>query len=132
MSAKPRLKKSETLEVRLPHVTKLAFMAACRDEGRSASEAVRHFIDSHLEGPQPTRAGPRRWRHLLVGGLIAAAVGAMAAPSLARPNLRSAFDRLDFDGDGSVAMAEFSRLDTNHDGKVSYEEFRARYESPSR
>ena len=30
----PRLKKSETLEIRLPHPTKLAFMASCRAEGR--------------------------------------------------------------------------------------------------
>jgi hypothetical protein len=47
-SRQPRLKKSETLEIRLPYPTKLAFMARCRDEGRSASEALRLFIDGHL------------------------------------------------------------------------------------
>jgi hypothetical protein len=129
MSSKPRLKKSETLEIRLPHVTKLAFMASCRDEGRTASEALRHFIDGHLEGPPPARSPARRSRHLLAGALIAAAVAAIAAPSLARPNLHSAFERLDLDGDGAVALSEFARLDTNHDGKVSFEEFRARYEA---
>ena len=33
-------KKSESLEIRLPFDTKQAFMARCRDEGVTASEAV--------------------------------------------------------------------------------------------
>ena len=121
MLPKPRLKKSETLEIRLPYPTKLAFMARCRDEGRSASEALRHFIDGHLEGRPPRR----RPRHLIAGALIAAAVGAIALPSLARPSLRADFDRLDLNGDHAISLAEFARLDANHDGKVSFEEFRA-------
>jgi hypothetical protein len=126
----PRLKKSETLEIRLPYPTKLAFMARCRDEGRSASEALRLFIDGHIEPRRPAwRRGVGR---LLAGALIAAAMGAIALPSLARPSLRAAFDRLDRDGDHTVTAAEFSRLDTNHDGKISFEEFRAAYGSPRR
>jgi hypothetical protein len=122
MPAQPRLKKSETLEIRLPYPTKLAFMARCRDDGRSASEALRAFIDGHLEAPRPPRFRPGR---LLAGALVAAAVGAIALPSLARPSLRAGFDRLDLNGDHAVNAAEFARLDTNHDGKVSFEEFRA-------
>ena len=102
----PRLKKSETLEIRLPYPTKLAFMARCRDEGRTASEALRGFIDGAVDSRRQNR-GPR---HLLAGALIAAAVGAIALPSLAR----QAFN-----------AAEFARLDANHDGMVSYAEFRA-------
>ena len=116
-----RLKKSETLEIRLPYPTKLAFMARCQAEGRSASEALRGFIDGHLEGRRPAR----RSRHLITGALIAAAVGAIALPSLARPSLRSEFDRLDLNGDNAISIAEFARLDTNHDGKVTFEEFSA-------
>ena len=117
----PRLKKSETLEIRLPYPTKLAFMARCRDEGRSASEALRGFIDGHID-PSPR---VRRSGHLLAGALIAAAVGAIALPSLAHPSQRAEFDRLDRDGDQSISIAEFARLDTNHDGKVSFAEFKA-------
>jgi hypothetical protein len=124
----PRLKKSETLEIRLPYPTKLAFMARCRDEGRSASEALRHFIDGHIETQKPARrplllGGGR----LLIGALIAAAMGAVALPSLARPSLRAEFDRLAADPAAGITAADLARLDANHDGKVSFEEFRARY-----
>jgi hypothetical protein len=125
----PRLKKSETLEIRLPYPTKLAFMARCRDEGRSASEALRHFIDGHIETQKPARrplllGGGR----LLIGALIAAAMGAVALPSLARPSLRAEFDRLAADPAAGITTADLARLDANHDGKVSFEEFRARYD----
>jgi hypothetical protein len=118
-----RLKKSETLEIRLPYPTKLAFMARCRDEGRSASEALRGFI----EGELATRGGARatRPRRLIAGALIAAAMGAVALPSLAHPALRADFDRLDLNHDGVVTAAEFARLDANHDGQVSFAEFRS-------
>ena len=128
----PRLKKSETLEIRLPHCTKLAFMARCRDEGHSASEALRGFIDGHLDRAAPGRAMGRRPRHLLAGALIAAAVGAIALPSLAHPSLRSDFDRLDRNGDNAISLTEFAHLDANHDGKVSFQEFQARYPRSAR
>ncbi|WP_372785710.1 hypothetical protein [Phenylobacterium sp.] len=125
----PRLKKSETLEIRLPYPTKLAFMASCRDRGQSASEALRGYIDGRLQGHEPPRAAGRRSRHLIAGALIAAALGAVALPSLARPSLRAEFDRLDLNGDQAISLAEFARLDSDHDGKVSFAEFRARYEA---
>jgi hypothetical protein len=87
------LKKSETLEIRIPYSTKTAFMARCRDDGSSASEALRKLIDQHLADEaaaarapaRPALFGGRRLPHLLAGALIAAAVGAVAVPSLARP-----------------------------------------------
>ena len=109
----PRLKKSETLEIRLPYPTKLAFMARCRDDGRTASEALRDFIEGSVE---PRRAAKAPGK-LIVGALIAAAVGAIALPSLAHP-ARAQLDRL-------AAAADFARLDTNHDGKLSLAEFTA-------
>jgi hypothetical protein len=102
-------KKSETLEVRLPHPTKQAFMARCRDEGRSASEAVRAFIDGEL-APPPAAPRPRLLPRLVAGALLAAAVGAVAAPTLAHPN----------------RAAEFARLDKNHDGVLTLAEFKGR------
>jgi hypothetical protein len=103
---KPRtLKKTESLEIRLPHATKQAFMARCRSEGRSASEAMRAFIEASVADPAPARSkAPVR---LLAAGAALLAFGAMAAPSLAHPGL----------------PAQFARLDANHDGLLSPEEF---------
>jgi len=42
-------KKSETLEVRLPHSKKEAFMEACERDGITASHAMRSFIDAYLK-----------------------------------------------------------------------------------
>lgn len=42
-------KKSEMLEVRLPHSKKEAFKAACEAEGITVSHAVRSFIDVYLK-----------------------------------------------------------------------------------
>ena len=121
---RPRLKKSESIEIRLPYSTKLAFMAGCRDRGVSASEALRRGIDAELGAAPIARSSRRSWR-LIVGTVIAVLVGAAALPSLAHTGLRSEFDRLDANRDGVVSAEEFSRLDTNHDGKITFDEFRA-------
>ncbi len=42
-------KKSETLEVRIPHSKKEAFKAACERDGITASHAMRSFIDAYLK-----------------------------------------------------------------------------------
>lgn len=121
MTNATRLKKSETLEIRLPYATKLAFMARCRDDGRSASEALRGFIDGEIGGkPAPSRMPGR----LVVGALIAAVMGAIALPSLAHPSLRADFDRL-ANNSPAITLADFARLDTDHDGKITFEEFQA-------
>ena len=111
------LKKSETVEIRLPHATKTAFMARCRAEGRTASDAIRRFIDAELGQTSSTRRSPRLtprlgWRPLLAAAVAGLALGAVAAPSLAQsaPPSRAAFDQ----------------MDRNHDGVVSFDEYRAR------
>jgi hypothetical protein len=108
MTAPRKLKKSESLEIRIPYPTKQAFMARCRDEGRSASEALRALIDGQLEAARPAPPARRRPWRLIAGALVAAAVGAAAVPSLARPGLRA---------------AEFTALDANHDGVLSFAEY---------
>ena len=111
-------KKSEVLEVRLPYETKTAFMARCREADRTASEVVRLFIDQELEGRavKPSVHRGFAWRaplgRLLAAALAGLAVGAVAAPSLARPTAPS--------------HAAFERLDANHDGVLSFEEFSGR------
>jgi hypothetical protein len=89
VSAAP--KKSETLEIRLPHQTKTDFMARCQTEGRTASEAVRRFIEGELteDAPRRMRPGfwPARWPALgqaLAAAVAGLAIGAVAAPSLAQ------------------------------------------------
>ena len=107
------LKKSETVEIRLPHATKSAFMARCRAEGRTASDAIRRFIDAELSQTSATRRAPRlSWRPLLAAAVAGLALGAVAAPSLAQsaPPSRAAFDR----------------MDRSHDGVLSFDEYRAR------
>ena len=115
--AKPRpLKKSESLEIRIPHATKQAFMARCRAEGRSASEDLRAFVEAKLQPPPPAR----RTLPYVVAALTALALAAAAAPSLAQAGivsgLTSRFDRFD--------VGAFHRLDRNGDGVLSLEEFR--------
>ncbi len=118
MSAPRKLKKSETLEIRIPYPTKQAFMARCQAEGVSASEAVRGFIDGELAPRTPAPAARRKAPRLLIGGLIAAAVGAIAVPSLAGPAVAAGLAR------DLVSRVAFERIDTNHDGVISYAEYR--------
>lgn len=118
MSLQPSPKKSETLEIRLPHPTKTAFMARCQDQGRTASEAVRRFIDAEIAGSEPRRPRVSLWQ-ALAAALAGLAIGAVAAPSLAQTSPgHSAHAQND-------PRAAFDRLDRNHDGVVSYAEFRA-------
>jgi len=106
-------KKSETLEIRLAHATKRAFMARCHKEGRTVSEALRALIEQALATPRrPARrpaqrpAERMRW---IAAGVAAASLAAIAAPSLARPNLPARFARLDADHDGKLSLPEFER-----------------------
>lgn len=114
MSTPRKLKKSESLEIRIPYPTKQAFMARCQTDGVSASEALRGFIEGQL-APAPVR---RKAPRLLIGGLIAAAVGAMAAPTLAGPAMAAGLAR------DLVSRVAFERIDANHDGVISYAEYR--------
>ena len=147
-------KKSETLEIRLSHAQKQAFMARCQAEGRSASEALRAYIDGAVAEPRRP-AKPLRWAAV---GLAAVSLGAIAAPSLARPSLPVQFARLDVDHDGRLSFAEFERgasvqivvgagaghalapaereallrqefgrIDANRDGEIALDEFRRYY-----
>lgn len=98
-------KKSETLEIRLGHSAKADFMARCQAEGRTASEALRVYIES----------GTRRRRRVSIGAVHAVAaamaglaIGAAAAPSVAQGvSPKPAFDQLDRDRDGVLTRAEF-------------------------
>ena len=103
-------KKSETIEIRLSFATKTAFMARCRDDGRTVSEAVRGFIDSDLAQTPPAKTSRLRSWSLLAAATAGLALGAAAAPSLAETR--------------PAPQAAFIHLDSNHDGVLSFDEFR--------
>lgn len=120
-------KKSESVEVRLPYETKLAFLAACQAEQRTASDVIRAAIEDYLAAqaePQQPDAAPsnivsmipqalRKKRYLAAGAAGAIGLAALVAmPSAAAPS-RSSQDK----------AAAFANLDRNGDGVVTYEEF---------
>jgi hypothetical protein len=85
-------------------------MALCRDNGRTASDVVRGFIQQEIE--QPRRLARRRtlrWWQALAAAIAGLAVGTVAAPSLAHPatGSREAFDHLDRNHDGALSLEEF-------------------------
>ncbi|MEO6216918.1 MAG: hypothetical protein ABIO86_12875 [Sphingomonas sp.] len=104
-------KKSESIEVRLSHEAKTAFMERCRHEQLTASEAIRLFIDDRL-GQSPRRRRAASWR-IVAAGVAGAVLGlGVAAPALAWA--------------GQDKRPAFDQLDRNHDGVLSYQEFRSR------
>jgi hypothetical protein len=123
MPAPKSPKKSESLEIRIPHPTKQAFMARCQAEGRSASEVLRDLIDRRLEAAPAQQRSRRRWR-LAAGALVVAGMAAAAAPTLARPSLQAEFQRLDANRDQVVTLDELSRADADGDGAISFAEYR--------
>ncbi len=98
-------KKSETLEIRLSHEDKLAFMARCRSQGVTASEVVRGMIEAPVAQP---RRSAKPWQ-ALAAAMVGLLIGAVAAPSIAQalPGSRAAFDQMDTNRDGHISFAEF-------------------------
>ena len=107
-------KKSESIEVRLPHEVKSALMEKAHAEGRSASEVIRSSIDSYLAG-QPKESRSMLiplWKPAAVAGAGALAflwAAATPVPSQAKPNLKSIFETLDRNRDGKLTLDEFTR-----------------------
>jgi hypothetical protein len=117
-----KVKKSETLEVRIPHETKQAFLTACRKDGTTASEVVREQVQSYLDArerpPQPEAKRtlvmklPDNVRHyaprVAAGGIVAIGLTALAVlPSAAAPDFKAQFSRLDVNADGVLSVDEF-------------------------
>ncbi|MEO7178453.1 MAG: EF-hand domain-containing protein [Allosphingosinicella sp.] len=106
-------KKNDSIEVRLPDETKAAFREKCRREGRTASDAVRSFIDEQLDPSGSVRRGRRSlWR---IGAAVAA--GAVLGGGIAAPSIAASVDN---------SRGAFRTLDRDHDGALTYEEFRSR------
>ncbi|MEO9970255.1 MAG: hypothetical protein ABJG15_10635 [Hyphomonadaceae bacterium] len=108
-------KKSETLEVRLPHSKKEAFKAACEEEGITASHAVRTFIDAYLKRSARVKLkriaeditmklfrNPLKTAGIAGTGIIAAILFS-ASPSMAEDD---AFALLDMNNDGYLTATD--------------------------
>jgi hypothetical protein len=114
-------KKSETLEIRLPHETKAAFMARCGQDGVTASQALRGFIETRIAEDSRPPAW-RRWAKIAAGAAVALGVAGAALPSLAGPLARTGFDQLDANDNGSLSLAEFAagaRAEVRIEGRVT-------------
>lgn len=109
MAAKPFAKKSETVEFRLSHADKTAFMALCRADGLTASEAIRRAIEARLRHRAERL---RSWRRMALAAGVGLALGAAAVPALAQAL--------------SPSRTAFERLDRDHDGLLTFDEFRQR------
>jgi len=104
-------KKSEVLEVRLPHETKKAFMEACKEKGETASGVLRTAIDGFLVARTvgPIRSKLRDTVFVLAG----AAIGAFGFSAVYAP-------KMDIN---PLAQQYFTKVDENGDQRVSREEF---------
>lgn len=114
MSRPREPKKSETIEVRLPHKVKSALMSKARAEGRSASDVIRQSIDFYL-AVEPKEARPMLitlWKSAALigaGSLALVLTSISATSSQAKPDLKSVFETLDRNHDGAIRIDEFLR-----------------------
>ena len=120
-----RVKKSETLEVRIPYETKQAFLTACREDGTTASEVVREGVQTYLdkrERPDPKKERTPAMNIVMMlpkpvrryglraaaGGLAAVGLTTFAAlPVAAAPDFAAIFKKMDANGDGVLTTGEF-------------------------
>lgn len=140
MSEPRREKKSETLEVRLSHAKKRAFMAACAREGITASDAVRRFVDVYIV--KSRRASLKsilkemtvtasNHRFKFAGIVSAMTIGAFALSTGAASANEEIFKVFDKNGDGVLTDGEIApndetviaALDKDSSGDVSLDEF---------
>jgi len=108
-------KKTEVLEVRLPHETKKAFMDACKDKGKTASGILRTAIDGFLAtgtvGPNKTRL--RDASFAMTGILVGAFAYSTASTFILSPDATA----------NPLAQQYFAQVDENGDRRVSRKEF---------
>lgn len=107
-------KKSETLQVRLPHGMKRDFMQRCEDENRPASDVLRNFIEGYLAGPVEMLTSERavmiRRTFVYPVAATAALLGAVLVltPQTSQAtSLRGDFAAMDADKDGFIVQAEY-------------------------
>lgn len=107
-----RVKKSDSIEARLSHDLKVAFMARCEADSRSASDVLRGLIASYLASPErhQTEARPVMKPIILKHLLGAAGLGAVAiaahAGAITGADAGTHFAAVDLNKDGAVTLSE--------------------------
>ena len=108
-------KKTESLEVRLPHEVKRAFMDRARSRGRTASSLVRDFIDSYLAGTNPRTENRTMLKRIATPAAVTSVIASAIAlhvvtptAASAQPDFKSVFNQLDVDKDGKLSPEEMS------------------------
>jgi hypothetical protein len=119
-------KKTESLEVRVSHETKTAFMAACAKAGVSASTVLRRCMARHIAAAD--RAPSRRKELAMLSDQLRRPIPAAAAATLTGlaatmlvtpaqaaidPRVAAVFDWMDADGNGGIDAGEFAGTNTN-------------------
>jgi len=140
---KRREKKSESLDIRLPYQQKQDFMAATKQQGETASQALRRFIATYIEEArleqQPTKVQEitmtlAKHRFKSVATAAGAALGVFSIAALPSAADSTVFDQLDKNKDGVLTEGEIApgydadiiaKLDTDGSGGVSREELEA-------
>ena len=140
---KRREKKSESLDIRLPYQQKQDFMAATKQQGETASQALRRFIADYIEEarlaeqPHPVQEISMtlaRHRFKTIATAAGAALGVFSVTALPSAADANAFDVLDKNKDGFLTEGEIipgydadiiEKLDTDGSGGVSQEELEA-------
>ena len=116
-----KVKKSETIELRIGWDEKQAFKHVCEQDGVAASERLRTLIQAHLSeqaeqsSPLSERISqmsqiltqrPRTFIAAITSTAAALAIAA-AAPSMAGIDTQAAFARMDTDRNGQISFDEF-------------------------
>jgi hypothetical protein len=140
---KRREKKSESLDIRLPFQQKQDFMAATRQNGETASQALRRFISNYIEDARlAEQSHPVQEismtlaKHKLKTFATAAgaAIGVFSVAALPSAADSTAFEALDKNKDGVLTEGEIvpgydadiiEKLDTDGSGGVSQAELEA-------
>lgn len=140
---KRREKKSESLDIRLPYQQKQDFMAATKQRGETASDALRHYISTYIEQArleeQPNKVQEitmtlARHRLKSIASAAGAAIAVFSVAALPSAADSTAFDALDKNKDGIITEGEIApghdadiiaKLDTDGSGGVSREELEA-------
>lgn len=110
-----KTKKSETLQVRLPHGMKRDFMERCEQEDRAASDVIRGFMESYLARPVEILTSEKAVmirRTFVYPTLAAALIGVVIVlvPGASRATgVREDFAVMDADGDGLLTIWEFKQ-----------------------
>lgn len=138
-----REKKSESLDIRLPFQQKQDFMAATKQRGETASQALRRYIADYIEEarlaeqPHPVQEITMtlaRHRFKTLATAAGAAIGVFSVTALPSAADSTAFEALDKNKDGVLTEGEIApgydadiiqKLDTDGSGGVSQAELEA-------